>query len=57
MVICFLGFMPGIQRNFFMDIVLSCVALVATAGLSASAKVALTGVILICLVIALPACT
>ena len=38
-----------------MTMVLSCVALVATVGRSASAKIALTGVVFICPVIALPA--
>ena len=38
-----------------MAMVLSCVALVATVGWSASAKIALTGVVLICLVIGLSA--
>ena len=38
-----------------MAMVLSCVAQVATVGRSASATIALTGVVLICSVIALPA--
>ena len=37
-----------------MATVLSCVALVATVGRSVSAKIASTGVVLICQVIALP---
>ena len=55
MAICFLGLVSDIQRDFSMAMVLSCVALVATVGRSASAKIALTGVVLICPVIALPA--
>ena len=38
-----------------MAVVLSCVALVATVGRLASAKIASTGVVLICPVIPLPA--
>ena len=55
MAICFLGFVSGIQRDFSMAMVLSCVALVATVGRSASARIVLTGVVLICPLIALPA--
>ena len=55
MAICFLGFASGIQKDFSMATVLSCVALVATVGKSASAKIALTEVVLICPVNALPA--
>ena len=52
--ICFLGFVSGIRRDFSMAMVLSCVALVAMVGRSFSAKIASTGVVLICPVIALP---
>ena len=53
--ICLLGFVSGIQRDFFMAMVLSCLALVATIGWSGSAKIALTEFVLICPLIALPA--
>ena len=55
MAIFLIGFVSGIQRNLSMAMVLSCVDLVATVGKSASANIVLTGVVLICLVIALPA--
>ena len=55
MAICLHGFVSGIGRNFSMAMVLSCVALEATVGRLDSAKIALTGVVLICPVIALPA--
>ena len=53
--ICLLGFVSGIRRDFSMAMVLNRVALVATVGRSVSAKIASTGVTLICPVIALPA--
>ena len=55
MATCFLGFVSGIQRDFSMAMVLSCVTLIVTDGRPASAKIASTGVILICPVIAIPA--
>ena len=48
-----LGFVSAIRLDFSMAMALSCVALVATVGRSASTKIALTGVVLICPVIAL----
>ena len=54
MAICFLGLESGIQKDFSMTVALSCLALIAMVG-RASAKIALTGVVLICPLIALPA--
>ena len=44
-----------IQRDFSMAMMLSCVAIVAPLGRSSSAKIASTGIMLTCLVIALSA--
>ena len=55
MVIHLLGYVSAVQKDFSMAMMLSCVALVATVGRSASAKLASTGVVLICPVITLPA--
>ena len=53
--ICFLGFVSGIHTDFTMAVVLSCVTMVAAVERSVSKKIASTGVVLICPVIALPA--
>ena len=45
--ICLTGFVSGIERDFSIAMLLSCVALVAMVGRSASAKIASTGVVLI----------
>ena len=41
--ICLLGFVSGIQRDFSITVVLSCVILVAAIGGSTFAEIALTG--------------
>ena len=51
----FLDLHQTFKKNFPMAMVLSCVALVAMVGRSASAKINSAGVVLICPVIALPA--